>query len=71
MGRCETCRHWTPPPMTGQPGEGAGECGGVPGGPDDSWDGPAHVEPNVAAGYTGATLYTRPDFGCVLHEPRG
>jgi hypothetical protein len=70
MGRCESCRFWTPnePHTLTQHIERFGLCAMADNSTEDYPNGPVYLE--VGAGYTSAYLHTRPDFGCVRHEPR-
>lgn len=82
MNHCATCKHWTTPEHdTGDWWSGStsgvefphgrGECTRITMIGDSARPVPkadlAHVEDG--SGYR-AGLYTKPEFGCVLHEPR-
>lgn len=72
MGRCETCRFWQgredmTPGLVG----GLGSCGAIRDWAEYGDDRAPNGEKAVLSSYDGAGLWTRPDFGCVLHEPKG
>ena len=64
--RCETCRHWR---SLRACSDSIGECvrgAGMDGGPADD-DTLAYAEDGEGMG---AALVTKPNFGCVMYEPR-
>ncbi len=67
-GRCETCRHWT---RRNKNGDDLGLCGAIT--DNDSFNYRQNPAPNgekaVLCSYDGSSLWTKPDFGCVLHQP--
>ena len=60
MPRCETCTHWT---LGSWVSDGYGQC-------DVATYG-THVVKIQLHGMGDTLLETAPDFGCVLHEPKG
>ncbi len=60
--RCRTCKHWDTP----EDQRGYAECGAIPC-RDEPQDAPAYTSDDYGAH---SPVYTRPDFGCILHEPR-
>jgi len=66
---CGTCRHWGD---GGREEGGLRPCGAVREGDFDYRRDPAPGgELAVLASHEDATLWTRPAFGCVLHESKG
>ncbi len=67
-GRCGTCRHWGAKEGMRDGDGGRSACRAVE-------DPDYHDEfPDALAllwSYDGAALYTKPEFGCVLHELKG
>jgi hypothetical protein len=66
MNRCATCKHWE-----GDAEDGSGCCARIS--LEGKTDDPGHAY-MVAIGddetHAYADMYTGPDFGCVLHEPK-
>ena len=63
MQRCRTCHYWRAED---------GRCDRIEGDEDAAPDerNPAVIYVRVADNHNlSVTLHTRPDFGCVLHEP--
>lgn len=70
MATCHTCKHWAPPPCAAD--KDFGVCAAVHDGWLEREQAPSDACKAFVEDVSGfeASLYTKPDFGCVLFEDK-